>query len=183
MDRAVALEIVNELVRTRNIRSHLLATEAIMRSLARRLEPEMEEHYGIVGLLHDADYEATEKEEARHTDVVTERLESLGARRDIIDAIRGHCDKAPRRTTMAKAIYACDALSGLIVAAALVRPDRTLEGLTTTSVLRRFRERGFARGASREEILTCEPELGIPLPEFTETCLEAMKGIAAELGL
>jgi putative nucleotidyltransferase with HDIG domain len=170
-------------VQTPNIRKHLLAAEAIMRALARRLEPGEEERYGLVGLLHDADYEATEKDAARHTDLVAERLARIGAPQEIIDAIRGHCDKAPRTTTMAKAIYACDAMSGLITAAALVRPDKRLAGLTADSILKRFREKSFARGANREEILTCEPELSIPLAAFTELCLEAMNGVAPELGL
>lgn len=84
---------------------------------------------------------------------------------------------------MARALYACDELTGLIVAAALVRPDKKLEGLTVESVLRRFREPAFARGANRDMIRTCETDLGIPLPEFTALVLEAMKGIAGDLGL
>jgi predicted hydrolase (HD superfamily) len=101
----------------------------------------------------------------------------------IIAAIQGHADKAERNTLMAKAIYAADELTGLIVAAALVRPDKRLAGLELESVIRRFREPAFARGANRAMIQTCETELGIPLGEFCAIALEAMKGIAAEIGL
>jgi putative nucleotidyltransferase with HDIG domain len=182
-DRADAMAIVDELVQTDNIRKHLLATEAIMRRLARRFEPGAEEAWGVTGLLHDVDYEATEKDVSRHTDVAEEHMRGHGFPQEVIDAVRGHADKAPRTTAMAKAMYACDAMSGLITAAALVRPDRKLAGLTTDSVLKRFREKSFARGASRAEILTCETELGMPLPEFAQECLTAMQAAAGDLGL
>jgi predicted hydrolase (HD superfamily) len=142
-----------------------------------------EEDWALVGLLHDADYEVTEKSEERHTEVVAERLRPLGVDAMVIAAIRGHADKAPRDTLMAKSIYAVDELTGLIVAAALVRPDKKLIGLEIESVLRRFREPAFARGANREMIQTCELELGIPLDQFCRIALDAMKGIASDLGL
>lgn len=183
MDRPQAMQLVEELLKTRNMRNHSLAAEAIMRKLAEKLEPGREDDYGIVGLLHDADYEVTEKDEALHTDVVVEKLAGTDVSQEIIDAIKGHCDKAPRTTTMAKAIYACDAFSGLIVAAALVRPDKKLAGLTGESVMKRFNEKSFARGADRDEIRTCEPELGISLPDFAEINLDAMQGISDDLGL
>ncbi|MBI4236450.1 MAG: HDIG domain-containing protein [Chloroflexi bacterium] len=182
-DRAMAMALVNELVKTDNIRKHLLATEAIMRGLARLLEPGAEEAWGLTGLLHDADYEATEKDVARHTDLVAELMRARGFVPEIIDAVRGHADKVARTTTMAKAMYACDALAGLITAAALVRPDKKLAGLTAESVLKRFREKSFARGANREEILTCETELRMPLADFIRVCLAAMQEAAESLGL
>lgn len=183
MNRDEALQIIAELNVSPNIRKHLLASEAIMRALARRFEPEQEEAYAIVGLLHDADYEATEKDLEQHTLVTRRKLEERGADPAIIEAILGHADKAPRSSTMAKALYACDNLAGLITAAALVRPDKKLAGLTVESVLKRFKEPSFARGARRDEILTCESELGIPLREFVEIGLDAMKSISDELGL
>ena len=110
-------------------------------------------------------------------------MKEARAPQEIIDAVRGHADKEPRNTMMAKAIYAADELTGLIVAAALVRPDKKLEGLTVESVLKRFKEPAFAKGANRDQIKTCETELGTPLPEFTEIVLNAMKEISKELGL
>lgn len=192
MNREEAVKTVDELVKSPNIRKHCLAAEAAMRALARKLRMKNEElrktenfnkeDWGIVGLLHDADYEATNKDLAKHTDLVVEKIKGK-ASQEITDAIAGHCDKVERKTLMAKAIYAADELTGLIVAAALVRPNKKLDGLTVDSVLKRFKEPAFARGANRDQIKTCESELGIPLPEFTEIALNSMKKISKELGL
>ncbi|OGY27027.1 MAG: hypothetical protein A2Z11_02015 [Candidatus Woykebacteria bacterium RBG_16_43_9] len=186
MSRSEALKIVDDLVKSPNIKKHLLAAEAAMAGLARELRVKEnfdEEDWGIVGLLHDADYEVTNKSLELHTEETTKKLKEVGAPQEIIDAVRGHADKEPRSTMMAKAIYAADELTGLIVAAAMVRPDKKLEGLTTESVLKRFKDPAFAKGANRDQIKTCETELGTPLPEFTEIVLNAMKGISKELGL
>jgi predicted hydrolase (HD superfamily) len=192
MGREEALKIVDELVQSPNIRKHCLAAESAMRALARELrvknresrdkENFNEEEWGLVGLLHDADYEVTDKDLEKHTQVVSEKIQGK-APQEVIDAIKGHADKAERKTLMAKAIFAADELTGLIVAAALVRPDRKLEGLTTDSVLKRMKEPGFARAVSREDIKTCETELGIPLAEFVEIVLNSMIGISKDLGL
>ena len=192
MNREEALKIVDELVQSPNIRKHCLAAEAAMRALARELrvknresrdkENFNEEEWGLVGLLHDADYEVTDKDSEKHTQVVSEKIQGK-APQEVIDAIKGHADKVERKTLMAKAIFATDELTGLIVAAALVRPDKKLEGLTAESVLKRMKEPGFARAVNREDIKTCETELGIPLAEFVEIVLDAMKGISKELGL
>lgn len=203
MNREEALKIVDELVQSPNIKKHSLAAEAAMTALydyfdkKGKVDAESREDWGIVGLLHDADYDALKRDviasgrpsdnyEAtileKHTDLVVEKIKGI-ASQDIIDAVAGHCDKAPRNTMMARAIYAADELTGLIVAAALVRPDRKLERLSVDSVLKRFKEPAFARGANRDQIKTCETELGITLPEFTEIVLRAMRGISRELGL
>ena len=192
MNREEAVKTIDELVKSPNIRKHCLAAEAAMRALAcelrikneelRKTENFNEEDWGIVGLLHDADYEVTNKDLAKHTDLVVEKIKGK-ASQEITDAIAGHCDKVERKTLMAKAIYAADELTGLIVAAALVRPNKKLDGLTVDSVLKRFKEPAFARGANRDQIKTCESELGIPLPEFTEIALNSMKKISKELGL
>ena len=189
MRRVEALKIVDELVTSKNIRSHCLAAEAAMIGLYEYFEKKGKigtgtaEDWGIVGLLHDADYEVTNKSLELHTEETTKKLKEAGAPKEIIDAVRGHADKEPRNTMMAKAIYAADELTGLIVAAALVRPDKKLGGLTTESVLKRFKEPAFAAGANRDQIKTCESQLGIPLPEFTEVILNSMKDISKEIGL
>ena len=188
MNREEALGVVDELVKSQNIRKHCLAAEAAMADLhdffdkKGRVDTGTREQWGIVGLLHDADYEATDKNLGKHTDLTTEKIKGR-ASQEVIDAVAGHCDKAPRSTLMAKAIYAADELTGLIVAAALVRPDKKLSGLTSQSVLKRFKEPAFAKGANREQIKTCETELGISLPEFVEAVLNSLKGISNELGL
>ena len=185
MDRNGALTIIEELGGSTNIRKHLLANEAIMRSLAQKFEPEKEEDWAIAGLLHDADYEYTQKDPSRHPYVVVEKLKAQGISPEIQEAILGHSSetKVERKSLMAKSLFAGDNMAGLITAAALVRPDKKLEGLSAESVLKRFKEASFARGAKRDEILTCESELNIPLAEFALICLNAMKVISRELAL
>jgi predicted hydrolase (HD superfamily) len=188
MGRAEAIKIVDSLVQSNNIKKHCLAAEVAMLALyehfekAGKLDEGSWEDWGVVGLLHDADYEATNKDLAKHTEVVTDKIKGK-VPQEVIDAISGHANKAERKTLMAKAIFAADELTGLIVAAALVRPDKKLEGLTVESVLKRFKEPAFAKGANRGDIKTCESELQIPVAEFVEVVLNSMKGIAGELGL
>jgi len=185
---------MTQMLQNKNLQKHNLAVEAIMRALAKELKkkhPELsgeefnEEEWGIVGLLHDADYEITGKDLTKHTLVTEERIKSLGASEKVINGIKAHSDtiKSKRENYLEKAVFACDELSGLITAAALVRPDKKLAGLTTDSVLKRFKEKAFAAGAKREQILLCETELEIPFPEFVKISLEAMQGIAPKLGL
>jgi uncharacterized protein len=144
-----------------------------------------EDEWGIVGLLHDADYEMTGKDLTRHTLVTEEKIRPLGAGERIINGVKAHSDtiKPIRENYLEKAIYAADELSGLITAVALVHPHKKLDEVKVESVLRRFKEKGFAAGAKREQILKCEDELGISLAEFVTIALKAMQGIAPELGL
>jgi len=181
--RQEALKILAELGNSPNMMKHALAAEAVMRALALRFEPEKEEKYAICGLLHDADYEATGKSLERHTEIIVAKLEELNGDSEIIDAIRGHCDKMPRTSLLAKAIYAADELTGLIVATALVMPGRKLREVTVETVLKKFKDPSFAKGANRASIKTCESELAIPLEEFIRISLVAMKQIAPQLGL
>lgn len=184
MTREEALGLVKSLIKNKNLVKHHLATEACMRALARHFG-EDEEIGGLVGLLHDADYEITEKDPERHTLELGKILREKDVDEAVIRAAQSHSDASgvPRNTLMAKALYACDELTGLIVAAALVHPDKKLAPLDVEFIMRRFKEKAFARGAHREQILTCEPELGIGLEEFIGICLSAMQGIADELGL
>ncbi len=189
MTRNQALEILDELKNSPNMVKHALACEAAMRALARKFKNQNlkikidEDEWGIVGLLHDADYEATGKSLETHTDKVTEKLEELGTEQEIIDAVAGHANKAPRKTLMAKSIYAADELTGLIVATALVMPSKKLSSVSVESVLKKFSEPRFAAGANREQIKTAESELGIPLPDFTQIVLKSMQEISDDLGL
>ena len=189
MRREEALKTVDELVKSKNMRSHCLAAEAAMTGLydfferKKKINAGSREDWGIVGLLHDADYEVTNKSLELHTEETTKKLKEAGAPKEIIDAVRGHADKEPRNTMMAKAIYAADELTGLIVAAVLGRPDKKLEGLTIDSVLKRFKEPAFAAGANRDQIKTCESQLNVPLQEFVSIVLDAMRGVSKDLGL
>lgn len=185
MTRNEALEIVHGLGVSPNIFKHLLANEAIMRSIALRFEPEKVDDWGLAGLAHDADYETTQKDISKHPYVVAEKLKAGGVSDEIINAILGHAEytKVSRDTKMAKALFAGDNMAGLITACALVQPEKKLASVSVESVLKKFKNKSFAAGAKREEILTCESELDIPLAEFAKICLEAMQGISTELGL
>lgn len=180
MDRKEALAMVREKVSNPNLVKHMLACEACMRYLARRFE-EDEETWGLAGLLHDLDYDLTKDAFDKHGLLAAEMLSGL-VPEEVLWAIRAHADKAPRNTLMAKALYAIDPLTGLIVASALMHPKKSLEALDVTFVMNRLKEKGFARGANREQIKTCE-EMGLTLEEFVGLCLDAMKSVREDLGL
>jgi len=183
MTREQALALVHQLVKNQHIYKHCIAVEACMRGLARHFG-EDEELWGLAGLLHDADYEVTEKDPIQHTAVMAKLLEERGCDPRVIHAVRAHSTESgvPRESRLDKALFACDNLAGLIIAAALVRPDKKLASVTTDFVLKKYKEKSFAASAKREEIETCS-ELGLTLPEFTEINLKALQGIAGELGL
>ncbi|MCL4366555.1 HD domain-containing protein [Patescibacteria group bacterium] len=194
MDRDQALKLVGQMLKNPNLVKHCLAVEAIMRALAIELHkrhPELPEdefdqgEWELVGLLHDADYEITGKDLSRHTLETKARIAELGASQRVINAIKAHSEviKPERENFLEKAIFAADELSGLITATALVRPDKKLASVTTDSVLKKFPQKAFAAGASREQILKCEDELGIPLEEFVTIALQAMQKISDKLGL
>ncbi len=165
----------------RNLFKHVLAVEAVMRALAAHFGQDPE-RWGLAGLLHDLDYEETAQSPERHGLRTVELLAGSDVDEEIIHAIKSHNNHAPRESLMDKAIYAADPVTGLIVAAALMHPSKTLAALDVPFILRRFKEKAFAKGANREQIKTCE-ELGLALDEFLGIALKAMQGIHQELGL
>jgi len=181
VERAEALKLVMGKVKNRNLVKHMLATEAAMRALAGFFN-EDRDRWGLAGLIHDIDLgEGTPPE--RHGRRAVEILHEAGFNdEEICEAIEAHPGVSPRKTKLAKALYAADPLTGLIVAAALIRPEKRIDAIDTAFVLNRFKEKHFARGAKREQIAACS-ELGITLEDFVGIGLEAMKGIAADLGL
>jgi len=183
VDREEALDSIRANVENQNLVKHMLATEAVMRALARRLGQD-EEEWGIAGLLHDIDVELTGGDMSTHSKLGADLARELGASEAVAHAILCHNERhgVSRETMLDKALFCADPLTGLIVAAALIRPDKKLGGLEASSVKKRFKEKGFAAGASREQIALCR-EIGLELDEFIELGLEAMKGIALELGL
>ncbi len=181
LEREEALRLVKEKVAEANLVKHMLAAEAVMRGLARRLGEE-EGPWALAGLIHDLDYSQTAQDPARHGRVTVAMLEGRGVAAPILDAILSHAGHRERISLMDKALWAADPVTGLVTAAALVRPDKKLEPVQVESLARRFREKGFARGADRGQIASCE-EMGIPLAEFLAIALTAMKEIAPELGL
>lgn len=180
MDRAEAYQLVISMVTNKNLIKHMLAVEACMRKLAKHFE-ENEEEWGLVGLLHDLDYDSTCNSPEKHTLIAADILKEKGLSEDDINAIKGHSDQAERTTKMAKTLYCVDPITGLIVAAALMHPEKKLAKIDKEFILRRYKEKGFARGANREQIAKCS-DIGLSLDDFIQMCLEAMTGIAADLG-
>ncbi len=183
MTRKEALNSVKANVENENLIKHMLATEAIMRALARRFD-EDEEEWGLTGLLHDIDMELSEGDMATHSKLGADLVREMGASEAIAHAILCHngAHGIPLETKLDKALFCADPLTGLIIAATLVRPDKKLAGLEAKSVKKRFKEKSFAAGVDREQISQCS-ELGIELGEFIELGVVAMQGIAPDLGL
>jgi putative nucleotidyltransferase with HDIG domain len=183
MNRKEALESIRENVESQNLIKHMLATEAIMRALARHLG-EDEKEWGLAGLLHDIDVELTEGDMSSHSKLGADIARDLGASEAVANAILCHNETHGilPETNMEKALFCADPLTGLITAAVLVRPDKKLAGLEAQSVRKRFKEKSFAAGASREQIARCR-DIGLELDEFIAIGVEAMKGIASQLGL
>lgn len=183
MNREEALAIVHEYVKNENLVRHMLAVEAAMRFYAEKFKQDAET-WGIVGLLHDFDWEIHPTLE-QHPQDGAQILRERGAPEEIVRAVLSHADHTgvPRQSLMEKALAACDEITGLITAVALVRPSRSLHDLTASSVKKKWKDRAFAAGASREEIEKCTAEFNIPLWEHVENVIQAMRRIAPQLGL
>jgi putative nucleotidyltransferase with HDIG domain len=183
MDRAAAWDLLCEYTKTDTLRKHALAVEAIMRHFARK-EGEDEERWGIVGLLHDFDYERWPTAEG-HPFEGNKILKERGYPDDVCEAIMGHADYTgvPRTTRMAKVLYAVDELSGLVTATALVRPNKSIFEVEPSSVRKKMKDKAFARSVNREDIVKGAEELGMPLDDVIAEVIEALKGVAPEIGL
>ena len=183
MNREKALASVKANVEDQNLIKHMLATEAIMRALAIRFG-EDEDGWGLTGLLHDIDMELSQGDLNTHSKLGADLARDLGASEAMCSAILCHNEAhgIPCQTLLEKSLFCADPLTGLVTASALVRPDKKLAGLTTKSIMKHFKEKRFAAGAKREQITLCN-EIGVELEEFVALGLEAMRGIAAELGL
>jgi putative nucleotidyltransferase with HDIG domain len=179
MKREEALAIVREFIRNENLLRHMLAVEAAMRFYARKLG-EDEDLWGNAGLLHDFDWEIHPDLE-RHPQAGAPLLRERNVPEEIVHAVLAHADHTgvPRETRMEKALFACDELTGLITAVALVRPSRSLADLTAKSVKKKWKDRSFAAGASREEIERGAAEFGMELWEHVDNVILAMRPIAA----
>ena len=184
MTREEGFNLLKQNLQNQNLIKHCLAVEAIMKSLARHFG-ENEEKRGLTGLLHDIDYEKTKDNPSQHSLVGAKLLEDLGAEEDICQAVKVHNEAhgIPPKTLLEKALFIADPLTGLIVAATLVLPSKKIADLSTENILNRFKEKAFARGANREIIKKSEELLNLKLEEFVKVNLEAMQGIANELGL
>ena len=183
MERSQALTIVKEYVKNQNLINHMLAVEAAMRFYAEKFDQDVE-IWGMTGLLHDFDWEMHPTLED-HAIAGAPILREQGVPEEIIQAILAHTDRSgvPRDTLLAKALFACDEITGLITAVALVRPSRSLYDLTASSVKKKWKDRAFAAGANREEIAAAAVDFGIDLWQHTDNVILAMRNIAPQLGL
>lgn len=185
MNREEALRLIEKQVKNRNSIKHMLATEAVMRFLARRFNKN-EELWGLTGLLHDIDIELVDytSNPEEHGKEGALFLEKEGVESEIVEAVKAHNPATGKKaeTLMEKAIYCADPLTGLIVAATLVLPSKKISDLTISSVINRYKEKSFARAVNRGIIASCS-EMDISLDEFIEIGLKAMQKIAEDLEL
>ncbi|MBM3899226.1 MAG: HDIG domain-containing protein [Gemmatimonadetes bacterium] len=187
-DRASALALMEAWTPNVSLRRHMLAVEAAMRAYASHFGEDVE-RWGLAGLLHDFDYERfpndAQAADAEHPSEGVRHLRTLGYPDDICQAILGHAPftGVARESQMAKALFAVDELCGLITAAALVRPSKSVMDLEASSVRKKLKDKAFARGVSREDVVNGAAELGVELEAHIAFVIEAMRGIAPTLGL
>ncbi len=184
MLRNEAIELIKEKLGDRNLIFHSIAVGAIMKGLARHFKQD-EQRWELCGILHDIDYSETKDDPEKHSLIGGEYLKSLGFDEEFTNAVKAHndCHGIPRDSLLAKALYVADPTSGLVVATALVMPDKKLSSVKVDSILKKFKQKEFARGVDREQIKTCETELNLTLQQLFEIALESMKEIAQEIGL
>ena len=184
IERDEALALVQEHVKSQNLINHSLAAEVVLRAMAERLGEDVEK-WGLAGLLHDLDVEL-EPELATHTTRTVAILQEKGVSAEIVEAIKLHNLEAHpgevRSTHLQHALAAGETITGLVIASALVRPDKSLASVKVKSIRKRYKEKAFVRGANREIIAECE-QCGIPLADFCELSLTAMQQISDQLGL
>jgi putative nucleotidyltransferase with HDIG domain len=186
--RAEALELQHEFTKSDSLRKHMLAVEAAMRAYAVKLGADPE-RWGLAGLIHDFDYErypnAEHSPSDGHPAQGVRLLRERGWPEDILQAILGHATYSgvPRETAMAKALFAVDELTGLITATALVRPSRSIHEVDARSVRKKMKDKAFAKGVSREDVLLGASEMGLELDAHIQFVVDAMRGVASSLGL
>jgi putative nucleotidyltransferase with HDIG domain len=183
IDRQAAWGLLTEFTQSESLRKHAMAVEACMRAYARKIG-EDEELWGLVGLIHDFEYEKYPSAED-HPFKGGEILKERGYSEEIRRAILSHAEYSgvPRETAMEKTLFACDELAGFITAATLVKPSKSLAELDAKSVRRKMKDKAFARSVNRDDIINGAADLGVDLDEHITFCIEAMKAVAAELGL
>ncbi|HKC71553.1 MAG TPA: HDIG domain-containing protein [Terriglobales bacterium] len=182
-DRQAAWGLLTEFTQSESLRKHALAVEACMRAYARQ-HGEDEEKWGVVGLIHDFDYEKYPSLDD-HPMRGSEILEQRGWPEEIRRAILSHADHTgmTRQSRLEHALFACDELAGFITAVALVKPGKSLAEVDARSVRKKMKDKAFARSVNREDITQGAQELGVELEQHIAFCIEAMKAVASELGL
>ena len=181
MTRDQALDLLQQHLKNRNLVKHCLAVEACMKEFAGHFQQD-QEPWVLAGLLHDLDYEYTVETPAAHTEKTAELLVEYSLADEIIHAIKSHNLRVEPRSKMDISLLTIDPASGFIIACALMHPEKKLKSLDLSFLKKRFKEKSFAKGASREQMETCV-KLGLTLDEFLQLCLQAMQKISPDLGL
>jgi len=181
MKRDEALELVKKHLKNKNLIKHSLAVETCMRAMAAKFNQDVDK-WGLAGILHDLDYEITEKSPELHTTETVKILQDLDIDSEVIRTIQAHAGQVSCKSDMEWSIFSIDPLTGLIIAATLMHPSKKLKEIDLGFVKRRYKEKSFARGARREDIEQVK-NIGMDLDEFITVCLESMQGISEELGL
>lgn len=184
MTRDEAYKLVTDWTTNKNLVKHMFAVEAQMKAIAKHLG-ENEDDWGLLGLIHDADYEKWPDEHPRKT---IEELEKRKAPEWLINGIKAHAWKfngmdIEPSNKMEWAIYTCDELSGFIIAVTLIRPEKKLSAVTVENIQKKWKEKSFAGGVHREQVELCEEKLGIKLQDYFEICLKSLQSVAEDLGL
>ncbi len=181
MDRDEALALVREKAEKETTVRHLISVEGVMRALAHHFG-EDEETWALAGLFHDLDQDQTHEDADRHAYQAAEWLRDAGVEERIVNAVLAHAHEEYRTDRMSLAVVHADAVAGLLVAAALVRPERA-NGMKVSSVKKKLKERSFAPGVNREEITEVEPKLGMDVDEFLRVSIEGLQSVAGEIEL
>lgn len=186
--RDETLALMHEYTASDSLRKHMLAVEGAMRAYARKFG-EDEERWGTAGLIHDFDYErfpnSAHSPTEEHPSEGVRVLRSRGYSEDILEAILGHAHytNTPRQSKMAKTLFAVDELTGLITATALVRPTKSVHEVDARSVRKKMKDKAFARGVNRDDVVNGAQELGVDLDEHIAFVIESMQARSADLGL
>jgi uncharacterized protein len=160
---------------------HLISVEGVMRALAHRLGSD-QDRWALAGLFHDLDQDRTGEDSSRHAYLAAEWLRDAGVEEPVVNAVLAHAHEQYRTDLMARAVVHADAIAGLLVAAALVRPERSA-GMKVSSVKKKLKERSFAPGVDRDEVYAAEEVLGLPLEEFIAVSITGLQQVAPDLGL
>ncbi len=181
MDREAAHTFAHERCRKETTFRHLISVEGVMRALARRFD-EDPDLWGLTGLFHDLDQDHTGDDGAQHARLAAEWLREANVDERVVNGVLAHAYEQYRTDLMSKAVVNADAVAGLLVAAALVRPERSA-GMKVSSVKKKLKERSFAPGVNRDEVTDVEASIGVPLDEFIAVSIEGLQEVAAEIEL
>jgi uncharacterized protein len=181
MDRDAAVELCREKAEKETTVRHLISVEGVMRALARRFG-EDEDLWALAGLFHDLDQDQTQDDPDRHAYLAAEWLREAGVDERVVNGVLAHAHERFRTDRMSKAVVHADAVAGLLVAAALVRPEKAV-GMKVSSVKKKLKEKAFAPGVNRDEVTSVEDSIDLPLDEFLAVGIEGLQTVASEIGL